>query len=261
MNSKGTALLLVLGCIGFAGFYAPGAMAQAPRVDICHIPPGNPDNPQSITISENALSTHLDHGDSLGACESAQPIAARATGRPSASACTCPRPGVWRVTNLDGYMECSDLGIRMPMRGAAENDGAIWILDDDCSTIFSEAYEKDSEDVLMTRGRECLFFGLAPGEEEGAEVIFDGAYKLESEEFITGEFFLKMTGPVSCGGYRPFEISFIEPLDEKDYAKLEQTMQKELEAAQETLDEHREQIDEYLEETNGGRAFGGVNGQ
>jgi hypothetical protein len=158
-------------------------------------------------------------------------------------------------------MECSALGIRQPLRGADRNDGAIWILDDNCSTIFSEAYEKDSEDVIMTRGRECLFFGTAPGEEEGAEVIFDGAYRLENSQFITGEFYLEMTGAgLDCSGYRPFEINFLEPLDEDDYAELEETMQEQLDEARGVLEEHREQIDEYLEETNGGRAFGGRNG-
>jgi len=39
------------------------------KVTICHIPPGNEDNPQSISVSENAVPAHLDHGDSLGACE------------------------------------------------------------------------------------------------------------------------------------------------------------------------------------------------
>ena len=42
--------------------------AADPKVTICHIPPGNPDNPQTITVSENALPAHLEHGDSLGAC-------------------------------------------------------------------------------------------------------------------------------------------------------------------------------------------------
>lgn len=39
-------------------------------VTICHIPPGNPSNPITITISTNALQAHLDHGCSLGACNS-----------------------------------------------------------------------------------------------------------------------------------------------------------------------------------------------
>jgi hypothetical protein len=159
-------------------------------------------------------------------------------------------------------MECNVLGLKRKLRGAARNDGAIWILNDDCSTIFSEAYERQAEDVLMDRGRDCLFFGSAPGEEEGAKVIFDGAYKVETEEFISGEFYLEMSSiGADCSGYRPFEIEFLEPLSEKKYAKLEKTMQKELEKARKTLDEHRAQIDEYLEETNGGKALGGRNGQ
>lgn len=39
-------------------------------VTICHIPPGNPDNPQTITISVSALPAHLAHGDSEGSCQS-----------------------------------------------------------------------------------------------------------------------------------------------------------------------------------------------
>jgi hypothetical protein len=37
-------------------------------VTICHYPPGNVDNPQTITISVNALQAHLDHGCSVGPC-------------------------------------------------------------------------------------------------------------------------------------------------------------------------------------------------
>lgn len=38
-------------------------------ITICHIPPGNPENPQTITISENAWAAHEAHGDTLGACD------------------------------------------------------------------------------------------------------------------------------------------------------------------------------------------------
>ena len=159
-------------------------------------------------------------------------------------------------------MECNVLGIKRKLKGADKNDGAIWILNDDCSTIFSEAYEKDREDVIMNRGRECLFFGVAPGEEQGVEVMFDGAYKLETEELITGEYHMEMSSMgADCSGYRPFEIEFLKPLSEKDYPKLEKKMQKALAIARETLDEHREQIDKYLEDNEGGKAFGGRNGQ
>jgi hypothetical protein len=37
-------------------------------VTICHIPPGNPNNPQTLQISLSALQAHLDHGDYLGSC-------------------------------------------------------------------------------------------------------------------------------------------------------------------------------------------------
>jgi hypothetical protein len=39
------------------------------KVAICHIPPGNPNNPQDICISVNAVQTHLNnHGDLIGSC-------------------------------------------------------------------------------------------------------------------------------------------------------------------------------------------------
>lgn len=42
---------------------------SADWVTICHIPPGNPNNPITITINQSALSTHLAHGDTLGSCD------------------------------------------------------------------------------------------------------------------------------------------------------------------------------------------------
>ena len=35
------------------------------KITICHIPPGNPENCHQITISMEALQTHLEHGDRL----------------------------------------------------------------------------------------------------------------------------------------------------------------------------------------------------
>lgn len=247
-------------CIGIALLHAPGAMGQGVKVDVCHVPPGNPENAHTITINENAVDVHLDHGDHLGACDSTQKTGGREPKEPSA--CTCPRAGVWRVTNLEGYMECSLLGIRRKDSREDKNDGAIWILNDDCSSIFSEAYEKHREDVIMDRGRDCLFFGVAPGEKDGAKVIFDGAYRVENEEFITGEYYMEMSSmAMQCTGYSPFVIEFLEPLNEKKYSKLEKQMQKELQKARQVLDDHRRQIDQYVQETNGGKALGGRNGE
>lgn len=43
--------------------------ADAVKVLVCHIPPGNPDNMLTIEISEDALEAHLAHGDTEGECE------------------------------------------------------------------------------------------------------------------------------------------------------------------------------------------------
>jgi len=37
--------------------------------EVCHVPPGNPDNAHTICISASALDAHIAHGDYLGACE------------------------------------------------------------------------------------------------------------------------------------------------------------------------------------------------
>jgi hypothetical protein len=42
--------------------------ASAPKVTICHIPPGNPSNMHTIEVGASAVPAHLAHGDSLGEC-------------------------------------------------------------------------------------------------------------------------------------------------------------------------------------------------
>lgn len=63
--------IVVAACAFFAGaivLASPASAAPAPKVQVCHIPPGNPDNFHTITISENALEAHLAHGDMEGSC-------------------------------------------------------------------------------------------------------------------------------------------------------------------------------------------------
>ena len=53
---------------------APAAFAdkdkdEESQVTLCHYPPGNPDNPQTLTVGASAVDAHLsEHGDTLGAC-------------------------------------------------------------------------------------------------------------------------------------------------------------------------------------------------
>jgi 5'-nucleotidase len=61
-----TTLLFTLGAIGV---YAKGNA----KVEVCHIPPGNPSNYHTIRISEKALKAHLAHGDVAGDCNTVFP--------------------------------------------------------------------------------------------------------------------------------------------------------------------------------------------
>lgn len=39
------------------------------KVVICHSPPGNPNNKQTLEVSVSALQAHIDHGDKIGPCD------------------------------------------------------------------------------------------------------------------------------------------------------------------------------------------------
>jgi len=51
--------------LSFALVVASPAFAQGNRVQICHVPRGNPGNVQMITVSANAQNAHMRHGDHL----------------------------------------------------------------------------------------------------------------------------------------------------------------------------------------------------
>ena len=54
----------------YAALYDPGDEDEGDGgVTICHVPPGNPDNAHTITVSANAVPAHLAHGDYCGPCE------------------------------------------------------------------------------------------------------------------------------------------------------------------------------------------------
>jgi hypothetical protein len=55
-------------CAAFVAVLALGTPAWADKVTVCHVPPGNPAHSFSISVSENAVQSHLDHGDFLGEC-------------------------------------------------------------------------------------------------------------------------------------------------------------------------------------------------
>ena len=59
---------------GLAWLATQAFAAPAPKVDVCHVPPGNPANFHTISVSGNALPAHLAHGDFLGPCLGANQI-------------------------------------------------------------------------------------------------------------------------------------------------------------------------------------------
>lgn len=54
------------------------------KVTLCHFPPGNPENPETLSVAESAVDAHFAHGDYLGQCP-----------------CHCP-PGVASCICADG---------------------------------------------------------------------------------------------------------------------------------------------------------------
>jgi hypothetical protein len=78
------------------------AYAGVPKVDTCHVPPGDPESFHTIRISQSALEAHLGHGDLAGACN-----ALCAELCDDGDACT-----------IDDTGDCEDLGcpaVRLPV--------------------------------------------------------------------------------------------------------------------------------------------------
>ena len=78
MNARRLSLGLVAALFALGVAWLQGVSAQQAQVTICHVPPGNPDNPQTITIGAPAAEAHLRNhdGDHLGPCTAADTAAA-----------------------------------------------------------------------------------------------------------------------------------------------------------------------------------------
>jgi hypothetical protein len=71
MNMKKKLVLAALATLAVVAISGAtmGYAASQGKVDICHIPPGNPENAHTINVSVNAIQAHLDHGDFIGSCD------------------------------------------------------------------------------------------------------------------------------------------------------------------------------------------------
>jgi hypothetical protein len=64
---KKLAFGILLAVVAISGAVSASA-GGAGKVDVCHIPPGNPENAHIINVSWNAVPAHLAHGDTLYQC-------------------------------------------------------------------------------------------------------------------------------------------------------------------------------------------------
>lgn len=114
-------------CTALVAVLALGAPAWAAKVSICHVPPGNPDNSHTISVGENAVQAHLNHGDFLGECCSCwevselQSVTAVNELDPGSDSCF---PGFFGV---DGAVIQNILGSTPDVEGgfAAATDGVV----------------------------------------------------------------------------------------------------------------------------------------
>ena len=143
--------------------------------------------------------------------------------------CACPKEGHWKVKNLEGWMDCTGPVNFKKKLGEVKDEGTIWVLEENCSSLFGEASRKRDEDVLMERVENCEYAGNINGEEDGVNMVIDVKWVFESDEFLKGEMHSNPSlQGMMCEYYRPFEISFDEAIQDDEYEKLKKKMEKKL---------------------------------
>lgn len=73
MRSRWMLLTAVVMLVLVPAMAATAKGGPKPKVTICHIPPGNPGEAHTISVSGNAATAHLAHGDTEGACPVERP--------------------------------------------------------------------------------------------------------------------------------------------------------------------------------------------
>lgn len=161
------------------------------------------------------------------------PVSAPAQQTPSKSPatidCPCPKEGHWNAQNLEGWMNCTGpVNLKRKLNEVVDK-GTIWILDEDCSSLFGEAGNKNDEDILLHRQADCSYSGVVNGEEDGVSMVIDIHWEMQDAGFIKGEMHSEPSlQGMMCEYYRPYELTFEREINEDDYAKLRKKMEKKL---------------------------------
>jgi cysteine-rich repeat protein len=130
-----TVWLLSLVLLGFSGV-ARGDK----KVTLCHVPPGNPANAQTISVGEAAVRAHVAHGDQLGACASACPSSCDDGNLCTSDSCGADGKCVHALVSCNDGNTCTldacdpEVGcLSLPDDGLACNDGNDCTGSDACS--------------------------------------------------------------------------------------------------------------------------------
>jgi Prealbumin-like fold domain len=147
--------------VALSGLVTP-VLASEQQVTICHRPPGDPQNVQTIAVGQSAVSAHLGHGDTLGACPPPPPQPATLT-------------VTKQVINDDGgTAQASDFTLRLhiincdgTLRGAIEfqgsEQGTTFQLNPEVDCGYRVLELVPAEYTLTTDCRRELGDGITPG--------------------------------------------------------------------------------------------------
>lgn len=191
--------------------------------------PARAQEPDTLSSGSDSVAAVLDSSSAAGLRPDSLTSVSR--GPAAGSECNCPKEGRWDALNLEGSMDCKGAVALSKKLGEVRDDGVIFVMEDDCSRVFGDSMDGD-EDVLMTRVEDgCGYEGTIEGEHEGVTMVIDLLWTVEDQGFIRGEMSSSTNmGPITCDLYRPYELTYDEPLSEKDYQKwlkrIEEKIQK-----------------------------------
>lgn len=115
-----------------------------------------------------------------------------------------------------------------------KDKGTIWVLDENCTSLFGEAGNKNNEDILLHRQEDCSYSGVINGEEDGVSMVIDISWEVQDEGFIVGQMHSEPSlQGMMCEYHRPYELGFDRQIDDDEYAKLRKKMEKKLAKARE----------------------------
>ena len=110
------------------------------KVTLCHVPPGNPAQLQTISVGEAAVSAHLAHGDQVGACTATCPTSCEDGDLCTSDSCGADGQCLHAPVSCDDGMVCTrdecdpDVGcLRLPNDGLACDDGNGCTSADQCA--------------------------------------------------------------------------------------------------------------------------------